>query len=347
MGSKIQNDPIIYAFEHRPEAGETRQVAPGVHWLRMPLPFALGHINLWLLEDGEGWSIVDTGVHVDESEAVWIKAFDDTMGGRPVKRVIVTHLHPDHAGCAGWLCQRSGAELWMTREEYFLCRILVADTGRMAPDAGKDFYTAAGFAADSLHHYEKLFGFFGKFVSPLPESHRRLKAGDNLLIGSNDWEILIGRGHSPEHACLFSEKLNILISGDQLLPTISSNVSVYPTEPLANPLHDWMTSLADLKDSIPQDVLVLPAHGKPFHGAHRRIDSLIKEHRQGLRALEALCVEPKRATDVFPALFKREISSSNLIMATGEAVAHLNYLVEQNRLSVEADSSGVNWYRQA
>lgn len=347
MSRKPENATIHYEFTGRPATGETRQVAPGVHWLRMPLPFALGHINLWLLEDGDNWTIVDTGVHIDETESIWTRTFDSLMGGRATNRVIVTHLHPDHAGCAGWLCERTGADLWMTREEYFLCRILVADTGRMAPDAGKDFYTAAGFAADSLHYYEKLFGFFGKFVSPLPESYRRLQAGDNLTIGAHQWRIIVGSGHSPEHACLFSEALNILISGDQLLPTISSNVSVYPTEPLANPLHDWITSLAHLKDSIPEDVLVLPAHGKPFRGAHRRVNCLIAEHRDGLQALEALCVEAKRATDVFPALFNREINSSNLIMATGEALAHLNYLLRQNRLSVEVDSDGVNWYRQA
>ena len=193
---------LRYEFDQRPAAGDTMQVAPGVHWLRMPLPIALGHINLWLLEDGDSWTIVDTGVDVEESETIWEKTFEEAMGGRPVNRVVVTHLHPDHVGCAGILCNKTGADLWMPREEYLLCRILVADTGRMAPDAGKSFYTAAGFAPDALHHYEKMFGFFGKFVSPLPESYHRLAAGDKITIGHNRWKIIIGRGHSPEHACL-------------------------------------------------------------------------------------------------------------------------------------------------
>lgn len=338
---------IQYPFEQRPAAGETMMVAPGIHWLRMPLPFALGHINLWLLEDGNRWTIVDTGVHTDDSKNLWRKTFASTMRERAVERIIVTHLHPDHAGCAGWLCEQTGAELWMTREEYFLCRILVADAEHMATDTGSSFYAAAGLAADSLHHYQKMFGFFAKFVTPLPESHRRLQAGDELTIGQHQWKIIVGRGHSPEHACLFSEELNLLISGDQLLPTISSNVSVYPTEPLADPLHQWMTSLAALKNDIPHDVLVLPAHGKPFRGAHLRVDGLIEEHRDALQALEAMCASPKRAIDVFPVLFKREINASNLIMATGEALAHLNYLLARLRLTVETDGDGVNWYRQA
>jgi glyoxylase-like metal-dependent hydrolase (beta-lactamase superfamily II) len=345
--AEVKNEaPIRYEFDRRPDAGDTMQVAPGVHWLRMPLPFALGHINLWLLEDGDSWTIVDTGVDVEESENVWAKTFLETMDGRPVNRVLVTHLHPDHVGCAGMLCDKTGADLWMTREEYLLCRILVADTGRTAPDEGKNFYSAAGFPEDALHHYEKLFGFFGKFVSHIPESYIRLIAGDEITIGRNRWKVLVGRGHSPEHACLYCEEQNLLISGDQLLPTISSNVSVYPTEPHANPLHGWMTSLAELKNAVHEDVLVLPAHGKPFRGAHERLDALILEHRDGLDELETWCSEPRRAIDTFPALFKRDINDGNLIMATGEAIAHLNYLMNQGRISVESDVDGVNWYRR-
>jgi len=335
---------IRYEFKQRPAVGETMQVVPGIYWLRMPLPIALGHINLWLLESGNSWTIVDTGVNTKESVKVWEQTFSSTMDNRPVDRVVVTHLHPDHAGCAGMLCAKTGATLRMTREEYLLCRLLLTDAGRPAPDAGKKFYTAAGLTADDLHRYEKMFGIFSKFVSPLPESYKRLYAGDEIVIGENHWKIIVGRGHSPEHACLYCEELNLLISGDQLLPTISSNVSVFPTEPAANPLHDWMTSLAELKDAIPEDVLVLPAHGKPFRGGHGRLDSLILEHQDRLEVLEARCAKPMRATDTFSTLFNRKISADNLIMATGEAVAHLNYLVVQGRIEAETDPEGVSWY---
>lgn len=341
---------IQYAFEQRPDAGETMQVADGIHWLRMPLPFVLGHINLWLLQDGgdsdNDWTIIDTGVDIEESEKVWTKTIDAIVGDGTVSRVLVTHLHPDHVGCAGWLCDRHDADLWMTREEYLLCRILVADTGRPVPEEGYDFYRAAGFDESALVQYEKMFGFFGKFVSRLPQAYRRINDDETIRIGKNEWRVIIGSGHSPEHACLYCEEQNLLISGDQLLPTISSNVSVFPTEPLANPLHAWITSLQKLKSEVPHDVVVLPAHGKPFRGAHERLDALVEEHRDGLLKLVKFCDKPQRAVDVYPALFKREIVDRNRIMATGEAIAHLNYLVDDGRITSEADSSGVIWYQR-
>lgn len=338
-------ETVRYEFAEKPEPGATMPVAPGIVWLRMPLPFALGHINLWLLEDDGGWTIVDTGVHTDVTKGVWREVFDAAMQRRPAVRVLATHLHPDHAGCAGWLAAHFGVELWMTREEYLLCRILVADTGRPTPEAGIRFYRAAGFPPESMDHYQRTFGMFGRYVSPLPESYRRLRDGDAVRIGEREWQVIVGRGHSPEHACLYSPALNVLISGDQLLPAISSNVSVYPTEPAANPLADWLQSLEQLRAKVPADVLVLPAHGKPFRGAHGRLASLIEEHRGNLERLELLCREPRRAVDAFPALFASAIDNNNLIMATGESIAHLSYLLHEGRIQAETDRQGVTWYR--
>lgn len=345
MHALDDSDAVRYEFDGRPETGDTMQIVPGVFWLRMHLPFSLSHINLWLLEDGDGWSVVDTGVNVDECRQIWEKVFTSRMANRPVQRVLVTHLHPDHVGCAGWLSNRFDAPLWMTRDEYLLARILVADTGRATPEEGDRFYTAAGFELPQMDFYHKMFGLFGKFVAELPESYHRIKDGDRIDVGDNTWEIIVGKGHSPEHACLYCEALNCLISGDQLLPTISSNISVFPTEPEANPLADWIDSLERLKTRIPRDVLVLPAHGKPFRGAHKRLDALIAEHVEGLDKLQALCAEPKRAVDAFPALFKARIDNNNLIMATGESIAHLNYLLNAGRVSVDRDDDGVDWYQ--
>jgi len=345
MLARKPKEEIGYEFSERPGPGEIMQVVPGVKWLRMPLPFALGHINLWLLEDGDGWAIVDTGVCTEECQEIWDRTFTDGMEGRPATQLIVTHLHPDHSGCAGWLAKKLEVELLMPREEYLLCRILASDTGRAVPDAGIRFYKAAGYSQKALDVYQQRFGSFGKYVSPLPESYRRLKDADILTIGENKWQIIIGRGHSPEHACLYCAERNILISGDQLLPTISSNVSVHPTEPAANPLSDWMTSLRELRDRVPVDVLVFPAHGKPFRGAHMRLNQLIHEHDTGLAALHEHCTEPKRAIDVFPALFKARITGSNLMFAIGEAIAHLNYLLDTGQMAVETDGDGVNWYQ--
>ncbi len=335
---------IRYEFDQKPEIGDTFEIADGVHWLRMPLPFALEHINLWLFADGDGWTVVDSGLGNDETRAIWERTFTSVMGNAPIRHVVVTHMHPDHVGCAGWLTDRFDVDLWMTREEFAMCRVLVSYTGSAAPDAGINFYRAAGYPPEMLDSYRKIFGFFGKFVTPLPDSYRRLYDGQKGPVGDREWEVIVGRGHSPEHACFLNHELNLLVSGDQVLPAISSNVSVYPTEPEANPLKDWIESLSAIRDRIPADVLVLPAHGKPFRGVHERIDDLIAEHMTRLDALRSYCGEPRRAVDVFPALYRAKISSDNLMFATGEAIAHLHYLLDEGEILAEPDKDNVTWY---
>jgi len=339
------NGQIVYEYDYQPVAGEAVDILPGIKWVYLPLPFVLTHINTWLLEDDHGWAIVDTGIHTGTSREIWDNIFTRSLGNAPISRVLVTHLHPDHVGCAGWLCDRFDIDLYMTREEYLLCRILVADTGLPAPDKGRSFYRSAGFSEQQMDRYIKRFGAFGRVVSELPQSYRRLHEGRTVNIGSNQWQVIIGRGHSPEHACLFCPELNVLISGDQILPTISSNVSVFPTEPAANPLAGWYQSLHRLKDMLPDDVLVLPSHGKPFRGVKGRLDALIVEHETCLDKLRDICREPRRALDVLPALFKSKITDNNLIMATGEAIAHLNYLFYTGEIGIDTDKNGIHWYR--
>jgi glyoxylase-like metal-dependent hydrolase (beta-lactamase superfamily II) len=341
-----KNNSVRYVFDNKPATGEAMPVVPGIHWLRLPLPFDLNHINVWLLQDGTDWTIVDTGIASDESKDAWRQVFNGVMAGRRASQVIATHLHPDHIGCAGWLTRKFDADLHMTREEYMLARVLVADTGKPAPEEGVRFYRAAGFPEDELEAYRKRFGFFGRLVSRLPESYLRLHENDVLHIGKNRWRVLIGRGHSPEHACLLCEDANLLIAGDQVLPTISANVSVWPTEPEANPLRYWLRSLAHIKSQIPADVVVLPAHGKPFQGAHERIEAIIDEHRSRLDDLREFCEEPCRAIDTFAVLYKRRVPGSHTMMATGEAIAHLHYLIAEGEVNVERDEVGVDWYRR-
>ncbi|MBI1187408.1 MAG: MBL fold metallo-hydrolase [Alphaproteobacteria bacterium] len=314
----------------------------------MPLPFALKWINLWLLEDGEGWTIVDTGVALDESRTHWRAIFaSPALKGKPVTRVIVTHMHPDHIGLAGWITRKFQCRLWITRLEYTTCRMLVADTGREALDEGERFFRAAGWNEDQLDSYRVRFGGFGKGVSRLPDAYRRLEDGDAVEIGAHTWRVITGCGHSPEHACLYNEALNILISGDQLLPRISSNVSVFPTEPEADPLTDWLRSCAKLKVNIPGDVLVLPAHNEPFTGAHARLDDLINGHERALSRLEQRLAEPKRAVDLFGAIFARKIDDDLIGMATGETIAHLNCLIGRGRVRAASGPDGATLYERA
>jgi glyoxylase-like metal-dependent hydrolase (beta-lactamase superfamily II) len=336
-----------YPCGEPPEPGVTHVVAPGVRWVRMPLPFSLKWINLWLLEDGDGWTIVDTGIQTSESKAHWRAIFDSQLGGRPVKRVIVTHMHPDHIGLAGWITRKFQCELWISRLEYVTCRMLVADTGREAPEAGVRFYRAAGWSQEDLDRYVDRFGGFGKAVSQLPDSFRRISDGDAIEIGGRAWRAVTGCGHSPEHVCLYSEDLNVLIAGDQLLPRISSNISVFPTEPAADPLADWLASCAKLKAAVPTDVLVLPAHNEPFRGAHRRLDALIRGHETGLQRVLDRLDQPRLAIELFPALFARPIGPDLIGMATGETIAHLNCLIGRGQVTRVQEGERILYRRAA
>jgi glyoxylase-like metal-dependent hydrolase (beta-lactamase superfamily II) len=339
---------LVYPLGEPPAAGEAREIAPGVRWVRMPLPFALQWINLWLLEDGDGWTVVDTGMGLEESRGHWRTIFDANLQGRPVKRVICTHMHPDHMGLAGWITRKFDAELWMSRLEYITCRMLVADTGREAPEVGVKFYRAAGWDEDALDSYKVRFGGFGKGVSRMPDAYHRIGEGEVIKIGGRDWTVITGNGHSPEHVCLWQKELKLFISGDQVLPRISSNVSVFPTEPDGDPLADWISSCHKLLHAVPGEVLTLPAHNEPFLGVHDRLNNLIEGHEKALtRVMSRLRQEPRRAVDLFGALFARKIGPDLLNMATGEAIAHLNCLLGRGLAKRSTGSNGVFHYEPA
>jgi glyoxylase-like metal-dependent hydrolase (beta-lactamase superfamily II) len=339
---------LSYPYAEPPPRGRTQEVAPGVHWIRMPLPYALDHINLWALDDGAGWALVDTGVRNEESVQVWGELFANAPDRRPLTRIFATHMHPDHVGMAGWLTRKFSVRLWMTRLEYLTCRVMVGDTGREAPDDAIQFFQRAGWAPAAIEAYRARFGNFGKHIHALPDSYRRVQDGEELTIGAHTWRVVVGSGHSPEHACLFCPELKLLISGDQVLPRISSNVSVHPTEPEADPMSNWLDSLAKLRREIPDDVLVLPAHGLAFRGLHARIDALAKGQDSALRRLRRSLSEPRRVVDSFSALFARSISPTDvplLGMATGEAIACLNHLVQRGEVRRSVDDEGVAWYQ--
>ena len=335
---------LSYPCGEPPPPGGAKEIQPGLVWLRMPLPFSLNHINLWAIEDGEGWAIVDTGTQTPEVLAAWraLLADDGALRGRPVTRVIATHMHPDHMGMAGWLTRKFDVRLWMTREEFLLCRVLASDTGRPAPEDAIRFFRRCGWPEVALDAYRARFGGFGKYIHALPDSLRRISDGDALSIGGQTWRVVVGRGHSPEHACLVCDERGVMISGDQVLPRISSNVSVHPTEPDANPLGDWLASIQRLRASLPDSLLVLPAHGEPFFGLHARLDRLASGHATGLTRLKARLSEPRRVIDCFGALFARTIEPGGelLGLATGETVANLNYLMQRGEATATMGEDG-------
>ena len=355
-GRPDETHGLRYPCGTPPEPGQFREVAPGVLWLRMPLPFALNHINLWLLADedehGPGWAVVDTGTKTPEVLAAWraLLAADGPLAATPqgarITRVFVTHMHPDHVGMAGWLTRKCSVQLWMSRLEYLTCRTLAGDVGREAPEDAIRFYRNVGWPEDALDVYRTRFGGFSKYIHTLPDSFRRLSDGLLLRIGGRDWRVVIGRGHSPEHACLVCDELGLMVSGDQVLPRISSNVSVFPTEPEADPLGDWLASIATLRATLSDELLVLPAHGDPFLGLHARLDRLAKGHATGLVRLRRSLAEPKRAVDVFGALFARPITDKDdlLGLATGESLAHLNHLLALGEARRDLGEDGVMRY---
>ena len=310
------------------------------------MPMSLDHINLWLLEDDDGWTVIDTCLNISSAREIWEQLFSGFMRDKPVKRVICTHLHPDHVGLAGWLTERFDCELWMSREEFLMCRAMAADTGRSAPDVAIRFYKAAGYNEEQLERYRKKFGNFGKAISPLPDSFRRMVDRETITIGDRYWQVIVGSGHSPEHAALYCPALKLLISGDQVLPRITPNVSVFPTEPEGDPLKEWLRSSARIREILPDDLLVLPAHEAPFYGLHVRMSQLIETHKRDLNSLFNHLSEPRRALDCFPALFKREIDQGSLGLATGETIAHLNCLLGRHRITRTRDAQGVDWYEQ-
>ncbi len=349
-GWETHRPKLTYPFEQGPKIGEAIDVGPGVKWLRMPLGGALAWINVWAIaeqtSDGQpGWAIVDTGLGGIDSRNAWRAALKGPLEGRPVTRVFVTHMHPDHIGMAGYLTRKFDARLWITRLEFVTCRSLAADTGREAPADAVAFFKAAGWDEEALESYRAKFGGFGRGLYALPDSFHRMNDDDEIRIGDHAWRVVVGSGHSPEHGSLWCPDLKLMISGDQVLPKISSNVSVFPTEPDGDPLTDWLTSLKRIKGKVPDDVLVLPAHNDPFHGLHARLDHLVSGHEKALVRLKQLVAEPKRVVDVFGVLFRRQIDENLLGLATGESLAHLNCLIARGEAVRERDASGVDWYR--
>ena len=325
-----------------PSPGETVAIAPGVHWLRMRLPFALNHINLWLLEDGLGWTIVDCGYALDETRDAWQRIFAEQLAGRPVQRVIVTHFHPDHMGLASWLTDRWDAPLWTTEKEYLHARMMSQDVGEASGAARRDFARRAGLDDEGSTIFGERQGNYRRGCPAVPQAYHRVGDGTTIEIGGREWRVVIGEGHAPEHACLFCAETGVLIAGDQVLPRISPNISVQTYEPEGDPLSRYLASLNKLRAALPPDILVLPSHNLPFYGVHDRIDELAAHHAARCDDVIAACARLTSAAELLPVLFRRQLDRHQMGFALGEALAHLHYLRAQGVLTRETGSDGVN-----
>lgn len=345
---------LHYPFDETlPAPGEAIEVAPGIRWIRMTLPFALDHVNLWLMRDEldgpggkvQGWTVVDCCIARDESRAQWEQVFATQLEGLPILRVIVTHMHPDHVGLADWICRRWNAPLWMSATDYYVARNLTA-SGAADNGAGGD--KAAGFFAmhglvdaEAIARIRERTHYYRDMVPSVPAQFVRLMDSGSVTIGGRAWRCISGFGHAPEHIAMYCEEGNVLIGGDMMLPRISTNVSVNADEPEADSLRLFLESIVKF-EVLPRDVLALPSHGKPFTGVHRRIEQLQEHHRDRLAELLAGCVaRPLSAAEAVPIMFRRALDVHQLTFAMGETVAHLHLLWYAGQLQRKLGDDGI------
>lgn len=307
-------------------------IAPGIKWLRMPLPFQLDHINLWLIEDGDAWAIVDTGIADERTKDLWRRLFASEFEGRPVSRVIVTHFHPDHIGLAGWLAAHWHVALWTTESEYLHALLASGSDASTRPGGIDQLCRRIGLDAAAREPLQKHAASYRRLVGPVPCTYRRLEGGVSFTIGSREWQVQIGLGHSTEQACLYCPELDLFIAGDQVLPTISPNIGASFLEPEGDNLGRFLTSLAAIRAAAPATAFTLPSHGLPFYGLHRRIDELSGLHAERIDEVVAGCIVPSTAADLMPLLFKRSMDPHESAFALGETLAHLHYAVTTGRL---------------
>lgn len=334
-----QTEPLQYPHEAHPELGSTIEVAPDVRWVRLPLPFVLDHVNLWLLTDAEGSLLVDTGIGLDSVKQAWSQLIPLIGASRPIRRILVTHCHPDHLGLAKWLSDDLGAEVLVTQGELLMAYAWWNQLPGHDLESMLAFFARHGLDDDRLDQLAAGGPAYRKRVPELPASYRRILDGEKLDIGGREWQVIVGHGHSPEHASLYCENIGVLISGDMVLPRITTNISVLAATPDADPLGLYLASLQRLK-ALPQDVLVLPSHGRPFRGLHARIGQLEAHHRERCRELLEACSQPKSAAELLPVLFRRKLDAHQVMFAMGEAIAHLNYLEHARRVRKEESGDG-------
>lgn len=333
---------IVYPCgETLPAPGAAMEIAPGVRWIRMPLPYALNHINLWLIADGDGkWCAVDTGMDMGDVKTHW----QQLITQYPLSRQIVTHYHPDHLGLSAWLQTQTGAPLFMTQGEYLTAQAFASEIGSYSPQATGALFRRHGLGADRLQALAQRGNAYRRAVPDIPASYSILRDAERLRIGAHEWRVITGRGHCPEHAALYCETRGVLIGGDMMLPSISTNVAVFAPNPDDDALSDFLTSIRRFTD-LPEDTLALPSHGRPFRGIHARVAALELHHAERCTALVAACrEEPHTAASLLPILFQRDITDPHqTLFAMSEAIAHLNYLEQRGELR-RSENDGILHY---
>lgn len=335
-------DSLVYPFPTAPGSGQVIEVAPGILWARIPLPFRLNHVNVFLIDDGDGWAVLDTGIGNDATRAVWEQLVAGPLRGRRLTRLIVTHYHPDHIGLAGWLSERFDLPLLTSETTYLGCSNISLSPGALEADTYREFYLRHGLDAETTRLVNTRGHEYLKMVTGLPQTFRRLVAGDTLKIGGRAFSVLTGDGHAPEQVLLSCAEEKLFLAADQVLAKISPNISVWAVEPEGDPLGLYLRSLATLKASLAPDALVLPGHQLPFYGLHTRIDELIAHHNTRCAAIAEACrTTPHSAADMVPVVFHHPLTPHEMGFAFSEVLAHVNYMVERGELVWAEPKDGV------
>ena len=333
MTKTAEPDTLIFPFLEPPAPGTVMEVARGVLWTRIALPFQLNHVNIYFIEDGDGWAVLDTGIDNAVTRAAWESLSTGALKGRRLTRLIVTHFHPDHIGLAGWLCERFNMQMFTSQTAYLGCINISLSPGALDAKPYRDFYLRHGLDEVTTNLVAVQGHGYLRMVASLPPTFTRVVAGDTLKIGGRVFKVMTGDGHAPEQVMLYCPADNFLLAADQVLAKITPNVSVWAVDPEGDPLGLYMRSLKSFKNLIPEDVLVLPGHQLPFHGLHVRASELVAHHAERCAAIAAACrAGPKAAADLVPVLFRRPLDPHQMSFAFSEVLAHVNYMLREDEL---------------
>ena len=340
------NTGLHIPWQGPPVEGDSIEVAEGIHWIRLPLPMKLDHVNVYALDDGDGWTIIDTGMNSKRTKMIWKKIIAGPLGGKPIHRVTLTHHHPDHIGLAGWFMVEYGAELMVSRTSYLMGRMLTLDVQALPPQETIDFWRRSGMDGAIIKERAEGKPFnFSDMVAPIPLGYKRLQEGEHISMGGRNWVVRMGNGHAPEHATFWSDDNELVIAGDQIISSISPNLGVYATEPEADPVGEWLSSCKSFLPHARPNHLVLSGHKVPFRGLLFRLQQSIENHYSALARLRIFLDKPKTAVECFNPLFKRTIGADEYGLALVEAVAHLNHLFAAGEVSRDFNANGAYLYQ--
>ncbi len=323
-----------------PRPGELIEVAPNLHWARLPLPMRLNHVNLWFMREGDGWLVVDAGLDAPMCRDAWEALLAGPLAGLKLNRIVLTHGHPDHVGLAGWLVDRFDCDFQATRTEWLFANWRRETHGRSFGRQMRAFLMSHGCAADIIERFATQEASIGRGEQPVPEQFLRLRHEERHRFGERSFGVIVASGHADEHASFYAEEGRILIAGDQILQRITPVVGVFGHEPEGDPLSNYLGSLARF-EGLPDDALVLPSHGLPFHGLRARLGQLRHHHQERLAELLGHMREPRSAFELAALIFDRAIQEGQGRFALAETLAHLHYAETLKLARRAADSGGL------